>query len=226
MTADRWLPVDEIAEMLEVHVETVRRWLRSGELEGVNLEGKSGYRVRESTVEAFLLSKSYRGPLKAREVQTWMDHLIGIIGNLAPDLQAELKDWEHRYADGRWTRTSDWPGFKRLGLPDHPTGPNSKRAQSENSRSWACGRAHSTQPAKPSRGEGTAVPGLPDHPNRAKLEKGTERELKILGLWKGSLDATREAFPRRGDGSPDRHQLMAIVDAEMERNPKYAKEYQ
>ena len=182
MTADRWLPVDEIAEMLEVHVETVRRWLRSGELEGVNLEGKSGYRVRESTVEAFLLSKSYRGPLKAREVQTWMDHLIGIIGNIAPDLQAELKDWEHRYADGRWTRTSDWPGFKRLGLPDHP--------------------------------------------NRAKLEKGTERELKILGLWKGSLDATREAFPRRGDGSPDRHQLMAIVDAEMERNPKYAKEYQ
>ena len=51
---DRILTVQQVAEWLQVHEETVRRWLRDGELAGINLGGKSGYRIRESDVVAFL----------------------------------------------------------------------------------------------------------------------------------------------------------------------------
>lgn len=51
---DRWLKVTEIAERLQVHVETVRRWLRSGDLKGRDFGGRTGYRVREVDLQAFL----------------------------------------------------------------------------------------------------------------------------------------------------------------------------
>jgi excisionase family DNA binding protein len=51
---ERWLTVAQIAEQLQVHEETVRRWLRDGRLRGRNFGGKSGYRVRESELIAFL----------------------------------------------------------------------------------------------------------------------------------------------------------------------------
>jgi excisionase family DNA binding protein len=50
----QWLTVAQIAERLQVHPETVRRWLRDGQLVGRNFGGKSGYRVRERALEAFL----------------------------------------------------------------------------------------------------------------------------------------------------------------------------
>jgi excisionase family DNA binding protein len=50
----QWLTVAQIAERLQVHPETVRRWLRDGQIVGRNFGGRSGYRVRERDLEAFL----------------------------------------------------------------------------------------------------------------------------------------------------------------------------
>lgn len=51
---ERWMTVAEICDRLRVHEETVRRWLRSGQLAGRAFGGRTGYRVRESDLEAFL----------------------------------------------------------------------------------------------------------------------------------------------------------------------------
>ncbi len=54
MAGERWLTVAEIVEQLQVHEQTVRRWLREGKLPGRNFGGRTGYRVRERDLEAFL----------------------------------------------------------------------------------------------------------------------------------------------------------------------------
>ena len=54
MADERWFTVAQIAQRLQVHPETVRRWLREGRLRGRNFGGKGGYRVRERDLEAFL----------------------------------------------------------------------------------------------------------------------------------------------------------------------------
>jgi excisionase family DNA binding protein len=55
MTEDRLLTADEIAKRLRVSLETVRRWLRSGELRGFRPGGtKAGWRVRESDLAEYL----------------------------------------------------------------------------------------------------------------------------------------------------------------------------
>ena len=51
------MTVQQVADRLQVHEETVRRWLRDGELAGVNLGGKSGYRIKSSDIELFLESR-------------------------------------------------------------------------------------------------------------------------------------------------------------------------
>ena len=50
---DRFLTVEQVADRLQVHEETVRRWLRDGRLSGHLLSRRAGYRVRESEVERF-----------------------------------------------------------------------------------------------------------------------------------------------------------------------------
>lgn len=57
MSEDRWYTVAEIAAMLKIHEQTVRRWLREGDLRGYTFGGKSGYRVRARDLEAFLESR-------------------------------------------------------------------------------------------------------------------------------------------------------------------------
>jgi excisionase family DNA binding protein len=54
MIEDNWYTVEEIAERLKVTDQTVRRWLKSGELRGHNFSGRTGYRIREADVNAFL----------------------------------------------------------------------------------------------------------------------------------------------------------------------------
>ena len=61
MTKETWLNTKEIAERLNIHVETVRRWLRSGMLRGVLVGGKSGYRIREHDLDRFLKSREKSG---------------------------------------------------------------------------------------------------------------------------------------------------------------------
>jgi excisionase family DNA binding protein len=54
MAQDKLLKLDEVAERLGVNIETVRRWVRNGEIEVIDLGGKAGYRVTEAALERFL----------------------------------------------------------------------------------------------------------------------------------------------------------------------------
>src|SRR4051794_2991415 len=51
---ERWLTVEEVAKIARVHEQTVRRWLRSGQLPGHLINRRAGYRVRYSDLERFL----------------------------------------------------------------------------------------------------------------------------------------------------------------------------
>ncbi len=52
---EEWLTVPQVAERLGVSEETVRRWIRAGELPVLDLGGpKAGYRIREADLEEFL----------------------------------------------------------------------------------------------------------------------------------------------------------------------------
>lgn len=49
-----WFTVQEVAELLKVNEETVRRWVRRGELPVLQLgRGRAGYRIRRADVDAF-----------------------------------------------------------------------------------------------------------------------------------------------------------------------------
>ena len=51
---ERWYTVEQIATTLQVHEQTVRRWLRTHALTGRYFGGKTGWRVRQSDLDAFL----------------------------------------------------------------------------------------------------------------------------------------------------------------------------
>ncbi len=55
MSDETLLTVEQVAERLQVHVETVRRWLRAGVLEGTFLGRRAGYRISEKELRDFLL---------------------------------------------------------------------------------------------------------------------------------------------------------------------------
>lgn len=50
----RTYDVDDISELLCVNKETVRRWLRSGELGGIKKSKKQGYVITETSLDEFL----------------------------------------------------------------------------------------------------------------------------------------------------------------------------
>jgi len=52
MSDNELLTVDEVAKEIKVHAETVRAWIRSGELVAVDIGGK--YRITRSDLNAFL----------------------------------------------------------------------------------------------------------------------------------------------------------------------------
>ncbi|MCC7273118.1 MAG: helix-turn-helix domain-containing protein [Alphaproteobacteria bacterium] len=52
MPHDRYQTVQELAERLEVAEETVRRWIKSGELRAIDI-GK-GWRIADADLERFL----------------------------------------------------------------------------------------------------------------------------------------------------------------------------
>ena len=55
---DRFLTVEQAAARLQVHAETVRRWLRERRLRGHLMSRRAGYRIRESEVERFASGES------------------------------------------------------------------------------------------------------------------------------------------------------------------------
>jgi excisionase family DNA binding protein len=52
--------VEEIAQELGVHPDTVRRWIRKGELEAIDLGGSAGYRITQEALERFLRDRASR----------------------------------------------------------------------------------------------------------------------------------------------------------------------
>ena len=52
---------DEVAEYLRVHVSSVRRWSRRGELTAYKVGGRGDWRYREQDVLAFLYDATVEG---------------------------------------------------------------------------------------------------------------------------------------------------------------------
>jgi len=51
---EQLLTVDQVAERLQVNEQTVRRWLRDREITGIAFGGRTGWRISEEDVQAFL----------------------------------------------------------------------------------------------------------------------------------------------------------------------------
>lgn len=55
---DRLLKLEEVAERLGVHRDTVRHWVYKGLIPAIRLPGNAGRRIRESELEAWLSNRS------------------------------------------------------------------------------------------------------------------------------------------------------------------------
>jgi excisionase family DNA binding protein len=51
---ERWLTVAQAADVLQVHPETLREWLRMERIPATLLSRRAGYRIRASDLQAFL----------------------------------------------------------------------------------------------------------------------------------------------------------------------------
>ncbi len=49
-----WYTVQDVVQELQVHEQTVRRWIKSGELPAYALGDRAGYRVAREDLEAFM----------------------------------------------------------------------------------------------------------------------------------------------------------------------------
>ena len=61
MPPAKLMTVQQVAEHLQVAEESVRRWLRTGQMDGVNLGGKGGWRISEYGLERFLRERRAKG---------------------------------------------------------------------------------------------------------------------------------------------------------------------
>jgi excisionase family DNA binding protein len=57
MADETLLTVEEVAKRLGVHIDTIRRWIRSGELPAINLGGPAGYRITRRDLDTFIRSR-------------------------------------------------------------------------------------------------------------------------------------------------------------------------
>ncbi len=49
-----YFTVKEVAEKLKMHPQTIKDFLRSGELEGINFGGRTGWRVTDAQLRDFI----------------------------------------------------------------------------------------------------------------------------------------------------------------------------
>lgn len=49
-----WYTVQDVVQELQVHEQTVRRWIKSGELPAYALGDRAGYRVAREDLEGFM----------------------------------------------------------------------------------------------------------------------------------------------------------------------------
>ena len=52
-----WLTVAQVAERLQLHEETIRRWIRDGHFPVLDLGKKAGYRIRPADLDAFIAER-------------------------------------------------------------------------------------------------------------------------------------------------------------------------
>jgi excisionase family DNA binding protein len=64
-TTKELLTVSEVADRFRVSEETVRRWLRSGQLEGIRLARRSGWRVHPDAIDRMVEAMRTLGKLAA-----------------------------------------------------------------------------------------------------------------------------------------------------------------
>ena len=64
MPMSEWLKVRDVAELLRVDPETVRRWLRNGALKGSLLSDRGGWRIQRSEVDRFMQEREGPQDLK------------------------------------------------------------------------------------------------------------------------------------------------------------------
>ncbi len=57
ITSGKWLTVEFVKNDLDVHVATVRRWIKSGELPAVKMGNKAGYRIWSEDYDRFLAER-------------------------------------------------------------------------------------------------------------------------------------------------------------------------
>lgn len=62
---ERFLTVAEVADRLDVTRETVRRWLRSGQLQGFRVSKKAGWRIPHRSVAKMIDAMAVLGKLAA-----------------------------------------------------------------------------------------------------------------------------------------------------------------
>jgi excisionase family DNA binding protein len=66
MAQEDWLTVDEVAHRLGLkRAETVRRWLRAGNLRGTLISDRMGWRVRAADLERFIAARTHGGEADA-----------------------------------------------------------------------------------------------------------------------------------------------------------------
>jgi excisionase family DNA binding protein len=60
MATTPYLTVEDVAKELAVAPETVRRWIRNGELNALNLGGPAGYRIARAELDRFIRERMSR----------------------------------------------------------------------------------------------------------------------------------------------------------------------
>lgn len=58
MPEDTLLTVEDVARRLGVHIDSVRRWIRAGELVAIDLGGAAGYRITPAELERFIAERT------------------------------------------------------------------------------------------------------------------------------------------------------------------------
>ena len=57
MTDDQWLTPDQVAERLQFHPDTVRRLLREGKIQGYQISKRTGWRIRASEIDRYIMGE-------------------------------------------------------------------------------------------------------------------------------------------------------------------------
>lgn len=59
--SDGWLTSEQAAEYLQVNVETLRRWARTGEIPAAKLGNRGGFRFKKEDLDRFV-ERRYPAP--------------------------------------------------------------------------------------------------------------------------------------------------------------------